>query len=344
MRVALIAPPWIPVPPPAYGGTEAVIDTLARGLEAAGHEVLLATTGDSTCPVERTWVYERAKTDEMGDIAVELTHLLHAYDAAVSADIVHDHTVAGPVLGSLRSSIPPVVTTNHGRFTDDVRALYRSLGDRVPIVALSHHHASTAGDVAVARVIHHGLDEDRYPVGPGGDHLAFVGRMSPTKGVRQAVEIAERAGTPLVIAAKMRTTAEHEYFDTEIKPLLGGNVHYVGELGLAAKLELLGSALALLNPIQWDEPFGLCMVEALACGTPVIATRRGAAPEIVDHGITGFLCTGTEEAVAAIAWAASLDRLACRAAVTARFSARRMVADHVALYRDVLAGQVRPAA
>jgi glycosyltransferase involved in cell wall biosynthesis len=235
------------------------------------------------------------------------------------------------------------VTTNHGLFTEDVRALYRSLGDDVAVVALSHHHASTAGDLRVARVIHHGLDEDRYPLGPGGDHLAFVGRMAPTKGVRQAVEIAARAGAPLIIAAKMRSTGEREYFDTEVKPLLGGDIQYAGELCFVDKLELLGGALALLNPIRWDEPFGLCMVEALACGTPVIATPRGAAPEIVDDGVTGFLCSGTEETVAAVAWSASLDRRACRAAVTARFTARRMVADHVALYRDVLAGRLQPA-
>jgi glycosyltransferase involved in cell wall biosynthesis len=343
MRIAVIAPPWVPVPPTAYGGTEMVIDTLARGLRGAGHEVLLATTGDSTCPVERTWFHDHARTDEIGDMAIGLTHLLHAYDAAASADIVHDHTVAGPVIGSLRST-RPIVTTNHGLFTDDMRALYRSLGDRVSIVAISHHHASTAGDVPIARVIHHGLDEDRYPVGPGGDHLVFVGRMSPTKGVRQAIEIAERAGRPLVLAAKMRSTDEHDYFDTEIKPLLGGDIHFAGEVGTADKLELLGGALALVNPIRWDEPFGLCMVEALACGTPVIAAPRGAAPEIVDHGVTGFLCTGTEEAAAATTWAGALDRRACRAAVTARFSAHRMVADHVALYHDVLARRVRPAA
>ena len=343
MRVVLVAPPWFPVPPAAYGGTEAVIDTLARGLSGAGHEVLLVTTGDSTCPVERTWAYAHARTDEMGDIAVEVIHLLHAYEAADGADIVHDHTIAGPVIGIGRSAAP-IVTTNHGRFTDDVRALYRSLGDRVPIVAISLHHASTAGDVPVARVIYHGVDEDRYPNGPGGDHLAFVGRMSPTKGVRQAIQIAERAGAPLVIAAKLHSTAEHEYFDTEVKPLLGGNIQFAGEVGIADKLELLGGALALLNPIQWDEPFGLCMVEALACGTPVIATPRGAAPEIVDHGVTGFLCAGIEQAVAAISSATSLDRRACRAAVTARFSARRMVADHVAFYDEVRGGLVRPAA
>jgi glycosyltransferase involved in cell wall biosynthesis len=343
MRIALIAPPWIPVPPPAYGGTELVVDALARGLAAAGHQVLLATTGDSTCPVERTWVHDHARTAEMGDTAIELTHVLHAYSKVGDADVIHDHTVAGPALASRRSN-PPAVTTNHSPFTEDVRRYYRALEHRVPIVAISHHHASTAGDVPVAAVIHHGIDESRYPVGPGGDHLVFVGRMSPVKGVPQAIEIARRAGVPLDIAARMRGTSERDYFEAEVKPLLGGDVRYVGEVDREEKLALVGGARALLNPIRWDEPFGLCMVEALACGTPVIATLRGAAPEIVNHGTTGFLASTTDQAVTAVTWAAALDRHACRRAVEARFSARRMVADHLALYQDVTSGHIRSAA
>lgn len=340
MRVALIAPPWIAVPPPAYGGTEAVLDTLARGLVAAGHEVLLATTGDSTCPVNRTWVYDQARTSDLGDIVVELRHLLHAYEAIDGADIVHDHTMAGPVYASLLPR-DGVLTTNHGLFSDDTRAIYRSIAHRVAIVAISHHQASMAsGDVPISRVIHHGIDMSRYPVGHGGSHLVFLGRMSPTKGVREAIGIARRAGVPLVIAAKMREAAELEYFATEIKPRLGGDVEYVGEVGFSDKLDLLGGALALLNPLRWDEPFGLCMVEAMACGTPVIASRRGAAPEIVDHGLTGYICSSPQAMALAVGQAASLDRSACRAAVTAHFSARRMAADHIALYEDVLAGRI----
>ena len=339
MRVALIAPPWIAIPPPAYGGTEAVIDTLARGLAAAGHQVLLATTGDSTCPVERAWVYEHATIDQIGDVTHEVRHVLHAYEVVDGADIVHDHTVAGPVYASLRQTCP-VVTTNHGVFSDDAKAIYRSLDGRVPIIAISHHQASTAGDVPIAQVIHHGIDLSRYPVGSGGGYLVFVGRMSPTKGVGRAIEIARRAGVPLVIAGKMRSVDEVDYFDAEVEPLLGGDVHYAGEVSNEVKLQLLGGALALLNPIRWDEPFGLCMVESLACGTPVITAPRGAAPEIIDDGVTGFLRTGIAGNVAAVTNVVSLDRRACRAAATARFSTSRMVADHVAFYEDVIADRV----
>jgi glycosyltransferase involved in cell wall biosynthesis len=343
MRIALIAPPWIPVPPPGYGGTELVIDTLARELSSTGHQVVLATTGDSTCPVKRTWVYDHARTADMGDTVIELTHVLHAYQAIGDADIIHDHTVAGPALASQRPT-PPVVTTNHAPFTEDARRYYRALGDHVPILAISHHQASTSGDVPIARVIHHGIDQNRYPVGPGGDYLVFDGRMSPEKGVRQAIDIAQRAGVPLVIAAKMRATSERDYFEAEVKPRLGGDIQYVGEVDRNHKLGLVGDALVLLNPIRWDEPFGLNMIEALACGTPVIATPRGAAPEIVDHGITGYLATTTDQAVAAIAWATELDRRACRTAAETRFSAHRMAGDHLALYRDIINRHTRAAA
>jgi glycosyltransferase involved in cell wall biosynthesis len=339
MRIALVAPPWIAVPPPAYGGTEAVLDTLARGLAAAGHDVLLVTTGDSTCPVERTWTYDHARTDEMGSVVVELRHLLHAYGAIDGADVVHDHTVAGPVYAE-RYSPRPVVTTSHGPFTDDMKTLYRSIGRRVAIVAISRHQASTADGVPIARVIHHGVDVSNYPVGRGdGGYLVFLGRMSATKGVGEAIEIARRAETPLIIAAKMREQIERDYFDDVVAPLLGRDIVYAGEVGAPDKYELLGGAAALVNPLSWDEPFGLCMIEAMACGTPVVATSRGAVPEIVDDGRTGFVCGDAEEMVAAVGRVASIDRRACRAAVEERFSSERMVAGYVGLYEDVVAGR-----
>ena len=339
MRIALIAPPWLPVPPPAYGGTEVVLDTLARGLQAAGHEVVLATTGDSTCPVERAWVYERSRRAEMGSVTIELRHVVRAYEATDGVDITHDHTVAGPFLADYFGP-RAVVTTNHGPFTEDSKDLYRRTARRVPLVAISHHHASTAGGVPIARVIHHGIDTSRSPFGDGGGRYAlFLGRMSPTKGVSEAIDIARLAGVPLVIAAKQPEQLERDYFATEIKPRLGDGIEYVGEVGGADKLELLGGAVALLNPIRWDEPFGMCLIEALACGTPVVATPRGAVPEIVDDGTTGFVRTGLEQLAAALVDAGSLDRRACRAAVDARFSMERMTADHLAFYRDVLAGR-----
>jgi glycosyltransferase involved in cell wall biosynthesis len=286
--------------------------------------------------VDRLWFYESAQATRIGNVVVELRHLTHAYEATVDADVVHDHTMAGPFLAGLFRR-RAVVTTNHGPFTDDVRGLYRCTASRVPIIAVSRHQASTAGEVPVARVIHHGIDVDRYPLGAGdGGYVLFLGRMSPDKGVREAIEVALRAGIPLVIAAKRREPAEHGYFDTQVKPFLGPDVRYVGEVGGVEKLELLGAATALLNPLRWDEPFGLCMIEALACGTPVVATRHGAVPEIVDDGVTGYVGDTETELAAALATVGELDRRACREAVERRFSARRMVAEHLSFYSDVI--------
>lgn len=339
MRIALVAPPWVPVPPPAYGGTEAVLDTLARGLQGAGHDVVLAATGDSSCPVERTWLYEHAQTRAMGNIYIELRHALHAHAtfADDDVDVVHDHTVAGPLV-SERFGHRHVVTTNHGPFTADATGLYRWSVARVPIVAISHHQAATAGSLPIAAVIHHGVDASRFPIGTGRDGYAlFLGRMSPDKGVHEAIKIARAVGMPLQIAAKMREQAELEYYRAAIEPLLSSDIRYVGEVGGADKLSLLGGAVALLNPLRWDEPFGMCMIEALACGTPVIATPRGAAPEIVDDGVTGFIRAHESGLVAALERAERLDRRACRAAVERRFSMQRMARDHIALYQELVA-------
>ena len=223
----------------------------------------------------------------------------------------------------------PVVTTNHSPFTDDTRRYYRALQGRIPIVAISHHQASTAGDVPVARVIHHGIDTDRYPVGPGGDYLVFDGRMSPVKGVRQAGR--DRVGS--------RRATRHRRQDARDRRarVLRRRGQTTSQPRHLLRGRVARDASSRWSAARWrcsthplDEPFGLSMVEALACGTPVITTPRGAAPEIVDNGTTGFLTSTTDEAVAAVAWAAKLDRHAGRAAVEARFTARRMVADPIA--------------
>jgi glycosyltransferase involved in cell wall biosynthesis len=338
VRVAVIAPPWLPVPPVAYGGTELVLDTLCRGLAAQGHEVLLYATGDSACPVEVAWTYARHLGIANVNPADELRHVMDGYDAAQrwGADVVHDHTVTGPVWAQVHSRLP-VITTNHGPFAEPLTSIYRRIAPTVPIIAISHHQASTATDVPVRHVIYHGLDTATIPIGDGdGGFAVFLGRMNPTKGVHRAIEVARAAGVPLKIAAKMREPAEFEYFDTQVKPLLGGNVEYVGEVGGTDKYHLLGDAKCLLNPIAWAEPFGMVMIEALACGTPVVATPCGAAPEIVDDGQTGLLRTGAEGLVDALGAVDLLDRTACRAAVEHRFSMDRMASAHATAYRSIL--------
>lgn len=337
MRILLIAPPWLPVPPVAYGGIEAVLDTLARGLAARGHDVLLHTTADSTCPVTRSWTYDRAAKLDGAATITELRHVVDAYEAADRFDVVHDHTLVGPLYASQRPLPATVVTTNHGPFNEESQALYRITSRRVPLVAISHDQASTAGDVPIATVIHHGVDLDAYAPGDGnGRYALFMGRFSPDKGVHTAIGVARAAGVPLRIAAKMSEPAERAYFENVVEPLLGGEVEYLGDVGGDEKLGLLGGAACLLNPVAWAEPFGMVMIEALACGTPVVATPCGAAPEIVDDGMTGFLRAGEEELVDAVRSVHQIARAECRRAVERRFSADRFVDDHVEMYERVL--------
>ncbi|HEY5516196.1 MAG TPA: glycosyltransferase family 4 protein [Pengzhenrongella sp.] len=337
MRIGLISPPWIPVPPPAYGGIEAVVDVLARGLVAAGHEVLLAAPSDSTCPVPRVPGLHPSQPERLGETAPELRHVVQAYAAMTDVDIVHDHTVAGPLFAH-RPARPIAVTTMHLPVKYEMAELYRAMSKDVAVVAISHHQAASAWGLQVARVIHHGLDVVDIPVGTGtGGYACFLGRMHPSKGVREAILIARRAGVPLRIAGKMIEPREKKYFRDCIAPLLGSDAEYVGELGAAEKYELLGGAIALVNPIAWPEPFGLVMIESLATGTPVLSTHQGSAPELVDHGVTGYLRNDIEGLADALGRVGELDRTKCRQVAETRFTTARMVADHISLYADLLA-------
>jgi glycosyltransferase involved in cell wall biosynthesis len=338
MRIMLIAPPWLPVPPQSYGGTEAVIDLLARGYAAAGHDVLLCTTGDSTCPVEQRSFYAEGQGILAG-APVELRHLIHAYKASADFDIVHDHTLLGPLYAATGAPAP-VVTTNHGTFDDELRTVYQEIGPHTPIIAISHSQAASAANIPIAAVIHHGVDPLQFPFcAEPDDYWLFLGRMSAAKGVHRAARIARDAGIRLVIAAKMREPGEQRYFEQYVRPLLDDCVTFVGEVGYREKLELLAAARGLLNPIGWREPFGLVMIEALACGTPVLTFPIGAAPEIVQHGKTGFLCADEAEMAKRLRDVEELDRRACRRSVERDFSAPRMVSDHLALYEQLVASE-----
>lgn len=340
MRIAIVAPPWLPIPPPAYGGTENLLDALARGLRRAGHDVILCTTGDSTCPVDRTSVFETAVGVGSGNSLDEIRHVLHSYEQVQDCDVVHDHTLVGPLYSAAFPGLP-VVTTNHGPFNAELIDLYRVLSDRVPVIAISEHQASTALGVRIAAVIHHGVNLDDFRFGEGGGGYAmFLGRMHPGKAPHVAAAIAREAGFPLKIAAKMHEPAERAYFDEMVRPLLGGDVEYVGEVDRATKLALLSRAECLLNPIAWPEPFGMVMIEALACGTPVLTTPLGAAPEIVRDGVVGFVRSDPAGLVEALGQVHEIDRAACRRRVAERFSVERMVSDHIEVYELAAAGLV----
>jgi glycosyltransferase involved in cell wall biosynthesis len=338
MRIGLIAPPWVAVPPAGYGGTETVVDLLARGFRKAGHDVLLCTTGDSACPVPKACTLPSAVGTALATPATELHHVIQSYAALDrwGADIVHDHTLTGPVYAS-RVDVP-VVTTNHGPFDGELGELYRAVADDVAVIAISGDQAAKCTRTRIAAVIHHGIDVCSIPSGSGsGGYAAFLGRMCPDKGVDRAARIARASGIGLRIAAKLAEPAERDYFDRAVRPLLGGDVEYVGEVGGADKYEFLGKASFLLNPLRWDEPFGMVMIEALACGTPVVATRRGSVPEIVEHGCTGFMGDDDEGLIEAVQRVGELDRRACRHSVVCRFTAERMVHDHLELFETLLA-------
>ncbi len=345
LRVGILASPWVPVPPVGYGGTESVVDRLARGLQTAGHEVRLWTTGDSTCPVPRGFTYPTARTQEMGTSSIELRHTLEGYEwfGHEGCDVIHDHTLVGPFLATPNA---PVITTNHGPFDNpELATIFSRLPRAIPIIAISRSQASVAPGLGihVAHVIHHGIDVDEVPEGDGGGdehgpYLLFLGRMNPAKGVLQAIEIARATGHRLLMAAKMREAVELAFFEDMVASQCTEGIEYIGEVAGTEKDRLIGGATALLSPIQWPEPFGLMMIEALAAGTPVISTPRGAAPEIIVHGRTGFLCDDTDSLVRAVRSIERIDRRDCRADVARRFSVDRMVGRHVAAYRALLAG------
>jgi glycosyltransferase involved in cell wall biosynthesis len=345
MRIGLIAPPWVPVPPPAYGGTEVVIDNLARGLQELGHDVRLFTVGESKCPVQTDYIYPLA-IGPMGATVPETAHVLAAYESLADMDIIHDHTTLGALVSGLHGMrTPPVVHTHHNSVTGETAPILTRISRHASLVAISHsqaRQARTFGAANIAAVIHHGIDLDVYTAGPGGGgYLMFVGRMSPDKGVHHAVRVAKKVGKRLILSTKMREKNELEYFKAEVEPLLDPDDVRPTEIPLERRLPLLQGADALLNPITWREPFGLVMAEALACATPVLAFPNGSAPEIIDRGRTGYLCPDEGEMISAIDRVAELDRSQCRAAAEKRFSLQRMARDHERLYHQILDREAR---
>lgn len=339
LRIAIVAPLFESVPPKLYGGTERVVSYVTEELVRQGHEVTLFASGDS-----QTTAHLRATTrqglrldaDCLDPLAHHMIMLDEVSAAAMDFDLVHFNTdyLHFPLVRHLGR---PAVTTLHGRLdSPDMVPLYRHFS-RMPLISISNAQRAPLPWANWVATVYHGVPEHAFALQPAcGSYLAFMGRMSPEKGPDHAIEIARRAGMPLRMAAKVDRT-DQEYFDQRIRPLLRGpGVEYIGEIGEAEKQEFLGGAAALLFPIVWPEPFGLAMIEAMACGTPVIAWRHGSVPEVVDEGITGYIADDVEQAVAAVAKCRSHDRAACRRAFEARFTAARMARDYVAEYRRLI--------
>ncbi len=344
MRIAQVSPLYESVPPKYYGGTERVVSYLTEELVAQGHDVTLFASGDSVtkarllAPCRRSLRLDKNCIDQLSH------HLLMLEMVAQRArefDIIHYHVdyLHFPLS---RRVARPHLTTLHGRLDiPDLLPLYREFRD-MPVVSISNAQREPLPFANWQATVYHGLPLDLYTFRPGpGRYLAFLGRVSPEKRVDWAIQIALHAGLELKIAAKV-DRVDKEYFESVIKPLLKEpGIEYVGEIGEGEKNEFLGNALALLFPIDWPEPFGLVMIEALACGTPVIAYRRGSVPEVLEHGVTGFVVHGLDEAVRAVEQIDQIGRGRCRAVFEERFSARRMAQDYLAIYRNILAASVR---
>lgn len=343
MRIAQVAPLHESVPPRLYGGTERVVAYLTDALVRAGHEVTLYASGDSQTLGTLSPVCEsslRLNLKCVDPLAHHVLMLEQVMQHAERFDVIHFHTdyLHFPLM---RRQRVPALTTLHGRLDlPDLPPLYREFRD-MPVVSVSDAQRAPLPWVNWLGTVHHGLPTDLFSCGDGaGGYLAFLGRISPEKRADLAIEVARQAGLPLKIAAKV-DRVDREYFETVIRPLLDDpGVEFVGEIGEKEKGAFLGNALALLFPVDWPEPFGLVMIEAMACGTPIIARRRGSVPEVVEHGLTGFVCETTEEMVEALGNLPMLERRRVREAFARRFSAERMASDYLGLYANVVAAKV----
>jgi glycosyltransferase involved in cell wall biosynthesis len=335
MKIAQIAPLFERVPPQAYGGTERVVSYLTEALVDLGHEVTLFASGDSQTRARLMPVVERGlRLDpRRPDWLMWHTVLLdQAFTQATDFDVMHFHVdfLHFPLV---RQCPTPCLTTLHGRLDlPDLAPLHRHFREQALVSISNSQRAPLAGSRWLATVPH-GLPEHLYRFHErSDDYFAFIGRISPEKRVDRAIRIARAAGTRIRIAAKVDRVDQH-YFEREIRPLLDDPlVEYIGEIDESAKNEFIGNARALLFPIDWPEPFGLVMIEALACGTPVIAWRCGSVPEVIEHGRTGFIVDDMAQAVSAARRVATLDRRACRAAFERRFTARRMARRYLEVY------------
>jgi glycosyltransferase involved in cell wall biosynthesis len=335
LRIALLAPVWFPVPPPRYGGIEAVIDVLAGALVDAGHDVTVFASGDSTTGVRLSSLFPRAVSERFGDPLPELRHVLACYERADEFDVISDHT--GPfavAAGGLVST--PVLHTVHlpvdGELGDVYERMAR-LSSGFGLISLSRHQRRARPSLPWVANCPNAVDPARFSWGRGrGGYLVFLGRLGPEKGCHRAIAAARECGLPLKIAAKCREEVEREYFAERVQPQLGDGIEYVGEIAHEQKVELLREARATLFPIDWDEPFGLVMIESLACGTPVIAMRRGSVPEVLEHGRTGIIVERPEDLAAAVAAADRLDPAECRLAVERRFSPPVLARSYLAAF------------
>ncbi|WP_227762026.1 glycosyltransferase family 4 protein [Zhaonella formicivorans] len=326
MKIAMISTTFLTTPPAKSGGTERVVSILTEGLVKRGHEVTLFATGDSKTTAELDYLYPHPEWSWEKEAA----HARYAFSKAKKFEIVHNHSYLG--LPLVQDSPVPTVTTIHS-LSDS----YRQYKDGL-YICISNRQRFIFRDLKKVRVAYHGLEIEQFPFSPDcEDYLVWVGRFCPEKGVHHAIRVAKRLDMPLKLIG---VVGDVFYYEQEIKPHLGGKIEYLGEMD-ERKNEIVKKAKCFLMPILWEEPFGLVMVEAMACGTPVISFNKGSAMELIHHGKTGFIVTSEEEMVEAVRQVGKIDRLMCRRHVVENFSADKMVAAHEQIYEDMLAGKFR---
>jgi len=337
MRIALIAPPFIPVPPRMYGGTELFVAHLAEGLKERGIDVVVYANGESTVDVELKSLYPESQWPLKGEMFSNMRDMNHTTwavaDAARDCDIVHINNAPG--LAAARFVELPFVHTIHHPHVPELSALY-SYFPEVQYVAISEFQRSLELMPKI-HTIHHGIRVDQYAFREKKERfLSFIGRLAPVKGPHLAIAAAKKAGIPLKLAGEVQPLFK-SYFENEIKPHIDGKfIEYVGEANLSSKNELLGKSMAMLFPVQWNEPFGLAMIEAMACGTPVIALPGGSVKEVVRNGISGYVCEDVDQMVEQLRHL-SLAPALVRQYAEETFSVNIMVSRYLALYRSVLA-------
>lgn len=338
MRVALVSSPFLAVPPRKYGGTELFIAQLAEGLKGSGVDVVVYANGESTVAAETRWLYKAQQWPITGEVFDNLKDFNHSSwavaDAAADCDIIHLNSISG--LMFTRYTQSKFVYTMHHVHEDPLSAIYQFFPS-VEFVTISEFQRRRE-NMARMRSIHHGVDLNAYRVQNGNrDYLSFLGRIAPIKGTHIAIQVAKKSGIPLKIAGEVQPLFK-SYFEAEIKPHIDGNfIEYVGEVDLQGKNELLGHSMALLFPIQWNEPFGLVMIEAMACGTPVLALPGGAVEEIVCDGISGYVTHSADEMAQRVRelpgpFTPANVRQYCQQ----YFSLDRMVAEYLALYQELV--------
>jgi glycosyltransferase involved in cell wall biosynthesis len=338
MKIAQIAPLYEAVPPKLYGGTERIVSYLTEALVDLGHDVTLFASGDSRSKATLSYVFAQAPSDQIGKSLPELRHALACFERAGDFDVINDH--AGPLsiaLGGLVET--PVVHTVHGPLDGDPGLVYQGLGKVSPdvgLISISLNQRRPQPELNWAGNCPNALDLQLYPCKPHrGDFLLFLGRMSADKGAHRAIWVAKETGLPLKLAGKKQDLKEHRYFHELVEPHLNDEIEYLGEVTHGEKVELLQNARATLFPIEWEEPFGLVMIESMACGTPVIATRRGAVPEVIEDGVSGIIVDDYREMPAALERADALDPLELRRHAEDRYAPKRMVEDYLRVYEAV---------